>query len=499
LSAAILAAAKKESLKLNKVTVTRAVLITAFTAFLGWPNGTRTACADGDSQHSILFTHPGDMSTGHGAAAAAPPGVAASIDGEDIPVSVVAQMAMQLAGPDVLNNLIDNVVIDQDAKRRGIMVAPSEIDAQVDSIRRALLPNTLDDMLKTRHMTLYELRDTLRIQLEVAKPLLKTLPTVSAESHHPQSENELYTAALSEAQERQIEAHATQYVQAMRDKANIQIYLGTKSIGPAGVAATVNGHDIMTSTVSDLALRLAGASITDKIILDRLIDRDARRQGVTVSSAEIDASLAQTRSELRPKTIEELLQQRHMLIGQFRDDVRVTIEADKLVLKSVGPTKMAHVETILIVTQGSTPLPHRTRSAKPHSESQARAIMARIQRELSSGRKFEDLARRYSEDAVSGRLGGDIGIVPNSTIDDPSFTSAVTALGTGQITSQPIKTAYGLQLVKVVSMSTDFSPSERGLYASAEKRMEPSTLAMFAQGYITALRMRSNAINYLRE
>lgn len=495
-NAATLAAATKEPLKLNRITVTRAVLLTAFTAFLVTSNSARTACAD-DPQQGIMFTHPGDTSTGQNTLAVAPPGVAASINGEEIPISVVTKIALQLAGPDVLNNLIDNAVIDQDAKRRGIVVAPSEIDAQVDSIRRALQPNTLDDMLKKRHMTLDELRDTLRIQLEVAKPLLKTLPTVSTESSHAQSQNVVNTDALSQVQERQIEARAPQYVEAIRDKAKIQIYLGTNSTGPAGVAATVNGEDIMTSKVSDLALRMAGASITDRIIVNQLIDQDAGRQGITVNSAEIDASLAQTRSEIRPKTIEELLKQRHMSMGQFRDDVRVTIEADKLVLKSIGPMKMAHVETILIATQGSAPLPHRARTVKSHSESQARAIMETIQRELKSGLKFEDLARRYSDDPESGRVGGDIGIVPNSTFIDPSFTSAVTALGKGQITSQPIKTAYGLQLIKVVSTSFDFSPTDGGLYASAERRMEPSALAMFEPGYIESLRKRGNVINYL--
>ena len=172
------------------------------------------------------------------------------------------------------------------------------------------------------------------------------IQAISTESHHAPSENALYAQAQSQVQDHQLQARATGYVQSMRDKANIRIYLGTDIKGPAGVAATVNGQSIMVSQVRDLALRVAGASITDKMILDRLIDREAQRQDITVSSSEIDASLEETRSQIRPKRLEELLQVRHMRLAQLRDDLRVKIEADKLVIKAVGPSKTSHVGAI---------------------------------------------------------------------------------------------------------------------------------------------------------
>jgi len=94
-------------------------------------------------------------------------------------------------------------------------------------------------------------------------------------------------------------------------------------------------------------------------------------------------------------------------------------------------------------------LAHIMRKIEP-SDSVVRAAEQRIRRiedELASGKPFEELAKKYSDDPASSQTGGDLGFFQKGLLD-PAFERVAFGLNTGEI-SPPTRSRYGFHLIKL--------------------------------------------------
>ncbi len=66
---------------------------------------------------------------------------------------------------------------------------------------------------------------------------------------------------------------------------------------------------------------------------------------------------------------------------------------------------------------------------------------------IKGGEKFEDLARKFSEDVKTKMKGGDLGFFPKGRMA-PEFDKAVFSLNKGEV-SDPVKTKFGFHIIKV--------------------------------------------------
>ncbi|MCC7193938.1 MAG: peptidyl-prolyl cis-trans isomerase [Gemmatimonadaceae bacterium] len=76
-----------------------------------------------------------------------------------------------------------------------------------------------------------------------------------------------------------------------------------------------------------------------------------------------------------------------------------------------------------------------------------------LREEIAKGAKFEDVAKRESDDSVSALKGGDLGRSVKGTYV-PQFDAAAFSLPVGTI-SQPIKTEYGFHIIRVDKRTAD--------------------------------------------
>lgn len=82
------------------------------------------------------------------------------------------------------------------------------------------------------------------------------------------------------------------------------------------------------------------------------------------------------------------------------------------------------------------------------------ARLRALREEITSGRtSFEDVAKRESEDTISGPTGGDLGRGARGRFV-PEFETAAFALRTGQV-SEPVKTQFGWHLIKATERKGD--------------------------------------------
>lgn len=93
----------------------------------------------------------------------------------------------------------------------------------------------------------------------------------------------------------------------------------------------------------------------------------------------------------------------------------------------------------------------RTPTAADSADSFKRAQALR--EEITKGAKFEDVAKRASDDSVSGANGGDLGKGPKGRFVK-EFDEAAFKLGVGQL-SAPVKTSFGWHIIRVDAKKGD--------------------------------------------
>ena len=266
--------------------------------------------------------------------------------------------------------------------------------------------------------------------------------------------------------------------------------------GPPGVAAVVNGQRIPMAQVQQLSLQLGGADILERLINNMLVDQEAKRQNVTVTAAEVDAQLAQVRQQIarQPQggNLDALLVQSHETMANFKDSLRLRLEADKLMSKKMPAIVAVHARHILVLTTA----PPGNPSLKPHSDADAQKLIAKAQEELKSGKSWEEVCKKYSEDPSNKDKGGDLSIIATGQPYDPTFLNAALSLKKGQVTPTPVKSMYGYHLIKVDSTNADPTPADKPQLVAAVSAVRQQLLQNSLPAYLTSLKQKAKIVNY---
>ena len=117
---------------------------------------------------------------------------------------------------------------------------------------------------------------------------------------------------------------------------------------------------------------------------------------------------------------------------------------------------------ILIAFKGS---PAAQKDKPELTEEQAKAKAEELKKQIAAGAKFEDVAKKESDDTGSGSNGGELGAFGHGQMV-PEFEQAAFAAKVGEVIG-PIRTQYGYHLIVVDSH--EYTPFE-GVKATIEKR-----------------------------
>ena len=249
-----------------------------------------------------------------------------------------------------------------------------------------------------------------------------------------------------------------------------------------GVVAVVNDEVVLASEVDEQVylflqqsrvrpdsseVALLRRQILDRIIDEKVIVSEAKRQNVSLAEAElkknVDDAIADVkerlgseaafRAELQKEGITE-----EDLRKRYRDDASRQMMANALLRKQLGKVEVTPAEAEKYFTEHGTEFPKRASAihvqlvqvpVEPDSLAR-RAVRARANAaaaRLKKGEPFSRLAQELSEDVGTASNGGDLGWFKRGTLDS-TFEEQVFKLPVGQV-SGVIQTPYGFHLVKV--------------------------------------------------
>ena len=275
------------------------------------------------------------------------------------------------------------------------------------------------------------------------------------------------------------------------------------------VVAVVNDDIITLSEVREMSLSLNPTStqsvnereLLDKMIEQKLFEQEAEKMGVTVSEAELDASIegVKQRNNLTDEQMVEVLKKQGLTPESFRAQWRAQTLGNKLLetqLKGkivvTDDEIKTYYERNYLGTGAGGEEEEEVRIAHimiSLQTSDALQVAQKVENLLKSGEDFGELAEKYSDDEATANSDGDLGYFKESDLID-SFAAAVAITPEGGVT-EPVKSPIGYHVIKVLERSDP--------YYETESDVETVTIDDATKEEIRETLMKEKAQNQLKD
>jgi peptidyl-prolyl cis-trans isomerase C len=241
------------------------------------------------------------------------------------------------------------------------------------------------------------------------------------------------------------------------------------------VVARVNGEAISGKELEDAIRAIAGRAgpvppderdrvyrgVLDDMIGYRLMIQEAKARKVTVADAEIDAQVAQIRSQFpNDAQFQQALAAQNTTLDAVRKDTRDEMSAAKLVDSEIAgkiAVKPEAVTDFYNKNQDKFQQGPRVRAshiligipqnADAATKQQAKTKAEALLKDLKAGKDFAEAAKANSQDPGSAPNGGDLGYFEQGQMVPP-FEQAAFALKAGEM-SDVVETQFGYHIIKV--------------------------------------------------
>jgi len=235
----------------------------------------------------------------------------------------------------------------------------------------------------------------------------------------------------------------------MLQRANLTPAMFEDNIGKDLLIAKLQALITGSASVSDAAIRQEFAKQNTKVKFDyAVIKEDDIKKGLHPTTEELKAYY-DSHQKNYANSIPEKRKVKYAAIdtGKIQEGVKVTRDELQTYYNQhrddYRVAEQAKVSHILI----KTPLPGADGKVDEKGVAEAQHRAEDLLKQLKSGAKFEDLAKKYSEDPGSAKEGGSLGwIGKGRTV--PEFEKAAFSLPKGQI-SDLVKSSYGFHIIRV--------------------------------------------------
>ena len=215
--------------------------------------------------------------------------------------------------------------------------------------------------------------------------------------------------------------------------------------GANGDIAAVNGQKISRATLdTKLEASQAGASTLNQLIQESLVDQYGKDNHIDVPGSEIDKKEADIKSKMQPGQFDSILKQQALTEADVRNILREQIIIEKSVGKDIKVGD-AEIKSYFDKNHALLDKPEQVRAR--HILVADKPTADKVESELKSGKKFEDLAKQYSTDPSTKDKGGELGFFGKGQMV-PAFQTYAFSGKVGAI-SPPVKSPFGWHVIQV--------------------------------------------------
>jgi peptidyl-prolyl cis-trans isomerase SurA len=305
------------------------------------------------------------------------------------------------------------------------------------------------------------------------------------------------------------------------------------------VWAVVNNHEIKRDEVEKYYRGAAASQTTPPSneeslslklnVLDQLINNEillqlAQKENLLATDGEVEDKFTEAKSPYTEEEFQRQLKDRGLTMDDFKQDIRRTLSIQKLINREVvnkinitdqdvtdyfnqNRAQFNVAETQyriaqIIVTPRKDPQIRNRKNDDATTDAEAKRKIAALLQKLNNGEDFAQLAMDYSEDPTTASTGGDVGYIPESSLEktDPALKKAVLTLKAGQ-TSGVIQLKDGYYILKLLSRET---PGQRELADPSVQQSIRDTLRqrkeqLLRVAYLTVARENAKITNYLAQ
>ena len=211
--------------------------------------------------------------------------------------------------------------------------------------------------------------------------------------------------------------------------------------------------------------------LLDRMVGELLMLQSARQLNLAVKPEEVDRRLLRIQSDYSGEGYTQALEESQLTQAEYQQKTVSRLTLEKLLTEHVYP-RVALTEEEIRQEYDRDP----GRYAEP-DEVHAEQIVVKtledaqkVQAQLRQGKKFEELARKFSLSA-DAKVGGDLGFFPRGVMP-PQFDEAAFRLGTNQV-SDIVTSDYGFHLFKVLEKRA----AKKQSFAEVRPKVEAVLLA----------------------
>ena len=316
---------------------------------------------------------------------------------------------------------------------------------------------------------------------------------------------------------------------------------GCKSnVAPAAdVWAVVNGKEIKRDEVEKyyrtrispeaqepsqeeaLSLKL---NVIDELVNNEILLERAKKLNLEASDGEVEDKFTEFKSPYTEEEFQRQLKDRGVTVDDLKTTVRRQLSIEKLINREVVSKVAISDQDIadfynanraqfnvaepqyriaqIVVTPRKEPQVRNRKNDDATNLAEAERKVKMLVDRLNSGGDFAQLAMDYSEDMNSAATGGDLGYVPESSLNqsDPQLKKIVLGLKPGQV-SPPIVLKDSIRILKLVTRE---APGQRGLSDPQVQQSIRDTLRnrkeqLLRAAYLAVARDESRVTNYLAQ
>jgi peptidyl-prolyl cis-trans isomerase SurA len=285
----------------------------------------------------------------------------------------------------------------------------------------------------------------------------------------------------------------------------------------------VNPESQEPSQEEALTLKL---NVVEQLINNEILLERAKKLNLEASDGEVEDKFTELKSPFTEEDFQRQLKARGMSVDDLKRDLRRQLSIQKLLNREVVAKISISDQDVndfynanhnqfnvaepqyrisqIVITPRKDPQVRNRKNDDATNEAEAQRKAKMLMDKLNSGADFSALAMDYSEDPNTAATGGDLGYIPESSLNaaqtDPILKKAVLSLKPGQV-SQPIVLKDSIRILKLVARE---AAGQRGINDPQVQQTVRDTLRnrkeqLLKSAYLAVARDDAHVTNYLAQ